>query len=182
MHLRLIDRRRAMKIASGTLLLAVASAAPGQQAPSARRLTATLRDVQGRQVGQAVLSETAAGTLVRLEIKGLPPGWHGVHLHAVGRCEPPFQSAGSHWDVGGHQHGFQSAQGGHAGDLPNVLVGPDSTAAVEFVASRVVLSGESGILDADGGAVVVHAGPDDYRSDPAGNSGGRIACGVLERS
>ncbi len=182
MHLRLADRRWAVLMLSGGLLLTVGEPGRAPQGPKAAQVTATLRDAQGKEAGHAVLSETAAGTLVRLEIKGLPPGWHGVHLHAVGRCEPPFQTAGSHWDVGAHQHGFQGSQGGHWGDLPNVLVGPDSTAVVEFLAPRAALSGESSILDADGAAVVVHAGPDDYRSDPAGNSGGRIACGVLERS
>jgi Cu-Zn family superoxide dismutase len=181
MHLRLASHGWAAMVVLGGLWLSWGEPARGPQGPQAARVTATLRDAQGREVGRAVFAETGAGTLVRLEVQGLPPGWHAVHLHAVGRCEPPFQTAGPHWDVGGHSHGFQGSQGGHGGDLPNVRVGPDSTAAVEVLAPRVVLSGEGGILDADGAAIVVHAGPDDYRTDPSGNSGGRIACGVLER-
>lgn len=164
----------ALALGSGAIALG------GQQA--AVRAGATLRDGQGREVGRAVLSDTPAGTLVRLELSGLAPGWHAVHLHGTGRCDPPFQTAGSHWDTGARQHGFLSTQGGHSGDLPNVLVRADSGATVEFLASQAALSGAASVLDADGAAIVVHAGPDDYRTDPAGNSGGRVACGVLERS
>jgi Cu-Zn family superoxide dismutase len=149
---------------------------------AAAQARATLHDAAGRDVGSVTLTPASSGSLVHLELHGLPPGWHGVHVHAVGRCEAPFQTAGSHWDVGGHAHGPFGAHGPHSGDLPNVLVGADSSATVEFVASGLALSGAENALDADGAAIVVHAGRDDYRTDPSGNSGGRIACGVLERS
>lgn len=151
----------------------------GSQGPVQAR--ATLHDAQGREVGTATLTQAAAGTLARLELHGLAPGWHGVHVHAAGKCEPPFQTAGSHWDMGGHPHGVLGSQGGHSGDLPNVLVGADSSATVEFQAPRLAISGAESALDADGAAIVVHAGPDDYKTDPSGNSGARIACGVLGR-
>jgi Cu-Zn family superoxide dismutase len=99
----------------------------------------------------------------------------------VGRCEPPFTTAGGHFNPGGRKHGFSNPDGMHAGDLPNLRVGKDGTAEAELLTAQVTLSpGPTSLLDADGSAIVLHAGPDDYVSDPAGNAGDRIACGVIK--
>jgi Cu-Zn family superoxide dismutase len=118
---------------------------------------------------------------VRIEAAGLRPGTYGAHVHAVGRCDPPdFASAGPHWNPTGQQHGSQNPQGAHKGDLPNLMVGADGRGSVELVIPGVSLRGSRApMLDADGAALVVHERADDYRTDPTGNSGGRIACGVF---
>jgi len=140
---------------------------------------ASLADATGAARGTATLVETSGGLEVRVSGEGLPAGTHGIHLHAVGRCEAPdFQSAGAHWNPGMKQHGRDNPRGAHAGDLPNLVVGADGRGMVRFTVPQGTLAG---LLDADGAAVVIHANPDDYRTDPSGNSGGRIACGVIER-
>jgi Cu-Zn family superoxide dismutase len=112
----------------------------------------------------------------------MAPGAYGVHLHAVGRCDPPgFTSAGPHCNPTGHQHGKDNPQGMHKGDLPNLLVGTDGRGTFEYTVPGATLLGRGAgaLLDADGAAIVVHAQADDYRTDPSGNSGARIACGTL---
>ncbi|MBI4542443.1 MAG: superoxide dismutase family protein [Gemmatimonadetes bacterium] len=148
--------------------------------PPPARATAILRDGENRIVGRALATAQAGGVRMTIEATALPPGRHGVHVHAVGRCEAPgFASAGPHFNPAQRAHGLENPAGPHAGDLPNLDV--DATGAGTLVAStdRFTLTAENALLDADGSAVVVHAGPDDQRSDPAGNSGTRIACGVL---
>lgn len=144
--------------------------------------SAELKNLDGKTVGTAALSEAAEGVLITLAITDLPPGTHALHLHQTGACEPPFASAGGHFNPGGKQHGFANPHGMHGGDLPNITV-PDSRAlTVDVFATGVTLgAGANGLLDADGSALVVHAGPDDYRSDPAGAAGDRIACGVIRK-
>jgi Cu-Zn family superoxide dismutase len=145
---------------------------------AAERASARMTGADGTDRGTIELQATARGVLVRAKLHGLPPGIHGFHLHAVGKCEPPFDSAGPHFNPRRTVHGILSAAGGHGGDLPNMHV-PDSGAIdLEVLAADVSLT-EGSLLDADGSSVVVHAGPDDYTSDPAGNSGARIACGVI---
>ena len=114
---------------------------------------------------------------------GLSPGAHGVHLHTTGSCTAPdFASAGAHLNPGGHQHGTSNPAGPHLGDLPNITVGSAGTGTVSATLSGTREDVLARLFDADGTAVVVHANADDYRTDPSGNSGGRIACGVLTRS
>jgi Cu-Zn family superoxide dismutase len=151
-----------------------------EPASGATEANADLRDASGRTLASAVASETT-GVRVRVEAAGLAPGTYAVHVHAVGRCDPPdFQSAGPHWNPTTHQHGRLNPQGPHLGDLPNLSVGTDGGGAVEFtIADAALRSGNHPLLDGDGASVVVHANPDDYRTDPSGNSGARIACGVL---
>jgi Cu-Zn family superoxide dismutase len=145
---------------------------------------AELKNTSGQSVGTAHF--TQAGNVVRIlvEAKGLPPGQHGVHIHAVGKCEPPdFNSAGPHFNPTNKQHGALNPQGSHAGDLPNLTVAPDGTGRMETTTEQLSFgSGPSSVWDADGSALVVHANADDFKTDPTGNSGARIACGVLVKA
>jgi Cu-Zn family superoxide dismutase len=151
------------------------------QAPAAK---ATLQDVKGKTVGQVMLWETAAGVLIRADLTGVPAGTHGFHLHEVGECTAPtFESAGGHLNPDGKKHGLLAEGGPHAGDIPNLHVPARGRFSVEILNTRVTLgAGAQSLMDNDGSAVVVHAGEDDYRTDPAGEAGDRIACGVIERS
>jgi Cu-Zn family superoxide dismutase len=159
-------------------LLAVTAAVAGA-AP--RTVAVELKDAQGRSAGEAILEQTPHGVLIRAGFRALPPGEHALHLHETGRCEAPtFESAGGHFAPEGRQHGFRQAQGPHAGDLPNIHVPESGTLRLDVMAPRVSLGGSQGnLLDEDGSALVVHARPDDYASDPAGNAGDRIACGEI---
>jgi Cu-Zn family superoxide dismutase len=143
-------------------------------------VAATLRDPGGRTIARATVGEMHGGLHVRIDASGMAQGDYGAHLHTVGRCDgPAFESAGGHWNPAGRQHGTLNSQGHHAGDLPNLEIGADGRGRIDFHAPNATLRGTNGALDADGTAVVIHAGPDDYRTDPSGNSGARIACGVL---
>ena len=150
-------------------------------APPALTVTTQLLGPSGELRGTASLAQTAQGTSVTANITGLPPGSYGIHLHAIGKCEAPgFTSAGGHFNPAMKQHGRDNPMGAHAGDLPNVTVGADGKGRVDYeIAGLRLAGGPDPLLDADGAAVVLHAGPDDYKTDPAGNSGARIACGVL---
>lgn len=143
---------------------------------------ATVRDSTGRVLGAVRFTEE--GTVVRLVgvVSGLAPGRHGIHLHAVGDCSGTFAAAGGHFNPTGARHGLASPDGPHAGDLESLDVGSDGRATVALSTTRVTLgAGTTSLFDADGSALVIHAGPDDQRSDPAGNSGARVACGVVTR-
>lgn len=143
---------------------------------------AVMRDSAGRELGTLTLTGSNDGIAITGGLVGLPPGEHGIHLHAVGRCDAPtFESAGEHWNPTHRQHGSRNPQGPHLGDAPNVTAGPDSTATVQVSMSRggSLRVGANMVLDADGAAIVIHAAPDDYRTDPSGGSGTRIACGVV---
>jgi Cu-Zn family superoxide dismutase len=143
---------------------------------------AEVKDAGGKVVGEATLEQQRDGVRIRATFDGLPPGTRAVHLHEVGKCEPPFQSAGGHFNPTGKKHGKDNPQGPHAGDLPNIQAGRDGRAKLETTLRVVSLEGgSSALLDADGAALVVHAASDDYKSDPAGNAGDRIACGVFRR-
>ena len=133
-----------------------------------------LVDAAGKPVGWVEFSPRAEGTYLRVAAEGLTPGDHGIHLHAVGRCEGPgFQSAGGHWNPEGRQHGHLNPQGQHQGDLPNITVSANGRGTTAFLVSRHEMG------DADGTSLVIHAQPDDYKTDPSGNSGDRVACAVL---
>ena len=163
------------------LLAACARDAAVEPLPVEGEALADARDPAGRSIARATASTVASGVRVRVEANGLAPGSYGVHVHAVGRCDPPgFESAGPHWNPANRQHGTQNPAGPHMGDLPNLLVGADGQGSFEMTIPEARLGGgASAMLDADGAAIVVHAGPDDYRTDPSGNSGSRIACGVF---
>jgi Cu-Zn family superoxide dismutase len=158
---------------TGTLSLA----APALAVDTA---SAVLKDASGKEVGAATLTVTPSGVLISLDLTAVPPGEHGFHVHTTGKCEPPdFKSAGPHFNPDQTKHGFMTPEGPHAGDLPNLHVPADGKLQVEVLEPNVTLSGEAPLLDADGSALVIHAGADDYKTDPAGNSGDRIACGVI---
>jgi superoxide dismutase, Cu-Zn family len=140
---------------------------------------ATVRDAGGRELGTLTLSESSSGLATSGTLYHLAPGPHGIHLHTVGRCDGSFASAGGHWNPTMHQHGFDNPMGPHVGDMQNIVAGSDSSAIVNVSTRGGILRGTNGLIDTDGAAVVVHAGPDDYRTDPAGNSGARIGCGVI---
>lgn len=165
----------------------VALGAAGQgapaSAPGAATARATLKDAQGRTLGEATLRESANGVLIKADLQNVPPGTHAFHLHSVGKCDPPdFMTAGGHFNPTMMKHGLMATGGPHAGDMPNVTVGADGKLSVEVLDTNVTLgSGPKSLFDADGSALVLHAMGDDYVSDPAGNAGGRIACGVVAR-
>lgn len=143
----------------------------------------TLHLADGREVGGVTLTQTTAGVLMTADLSGMPAGTHGIHFHAVGQCAAPdFASAGGHFNPAMKMHGLRSANGPHAGDLPNIHVPESGMLRVELIAPNVRLGAGPGTLfDADGAAIVIHALADDYQTDPAGGSGSRIACAVLER-
>jgi len=139
-----------------------------------------IRSAAGALVARAMIWQGRTGLEVRVQAAGLAPGHYGVHFHAVGRCEgPAFASAGAHWNPTGRQHGKLNPAGHHLGDLDNLDVDESGAGRLEFTIPGASTSGANGLLDADGAALVIHAGPDDYRTDPSGNSGARIACGTF---
>lgn len=142
---------------------------------------AELADASGAPRGTATISETGTGIRVAIDARNLPPGVHAAHLHTTGACVPPdFASAGGHWNPLGREHGRENPRGQHMGDMPNLIVGQDGTGVLEITIDGARLAGgDAALLDEDGAAVVIHATADDYRSDPAGNAGARIACGVV---
>jgi Cu-Zn family superoxide dismutase len=145
------------------------------------RASAELKNKDDRVVGLATFSERPDGVLVRIEASGLTPGLHAVHVHAVGKCEgPAFTSAGGHFNPLGKKHGHKNAEGAHAGDMPNMLVAKDGSGRFEVLTDGFTLSaGPLSLFDVDGSAVVIHAGVDDYATDPTGNAGDRAACGIV---
>lgn len=146
--------------------------------------TADLKNAKGEAVGTAGLWEDANGVRIAAHVRGILAGRHGFHIHAVGKCDPPdFMTAAGHYNPGGKKHGLRSPDGPHAGDLPNLAVGADGTGGLEYVTKLVTLGpGPTSLFDGDGSALVIHANPDDDVTDPTGNSGGRIACGVITRA
>lgn len=146
------------------------------------RLAADLRDAEGRTRARATAETSGDSLRIRVEAVGMSPGAYGAHLHATGRCDPPgFETAGPHWNPTGQMHGKDNPKGMHKGDLPNLMVGTDGRGSFEYTIPNAGLSGmlPTSLIDGDGAAVVIHAAPDDFRTDPSGKSGARIACGVL---
>jgi superoxide dismutase, Cu-Zn family len=153
----------------------------GQARQPGASASARFTDREGRDVGEVTLEEGAEGVFIHGRITGLSGPAHGFHFHQVGACEPPFDSAGGHFNPGGRQHGLANPNGPHAGDMPN-LFPVNGVATIEAFAPLATLgAGPNSLLDADGTAIVVHAGRDDQRTDPSGDSGDRIACAVLRR-
>ena len=148
------------------------------------RARADIKNAQVNTVGTASLRETKDGLLIMVNVKGLPEGLHAVHIHAVGKCESPaFTSAGGHFNPLNKKHGLKNPDGPHAGDLPALHVNKDGVGRYEALMESVTLgAGETSVFDADGSTIVIHATADDNMTDPAGNSGDRIACGVITKA
>lgn len=142
---------------------------------------AMLATADGGARGEATATATPEGLRVSINATGLPEGEHGAHIHMTGQCEAPaFESAGAHWNPTNREHGSENPQGSHAGDMPNLTVAADGSGSLQYLIPGAVLTGGGvALFDADGAALVIHADPDDMRTDPSGNSGDRIACGVF---
>jgi Cu-Zn family superoxide dismutase len=171
---------RPIALAAVGAALAGGCAGPGPTRPA--DLTVTIMAADGRTVGSAVLHQEAAGVRIRFRLSGLPPGPHGTHVHAVGRCDPPgFTSAGGHLNPHQRKHGHLNPEGWHLGDVANITVAADGTADTTVtVAGATLAPGPDSLLGPDGSsALLIHERADDERTDPAGNAGTRIACGVI---
>lgn len=178
-------------------------AAAGAAAQSSQTARADMADANGKPIGQVAFTGMPNGVLIRIELDGLPPGWHAIHIHETASCEPPFASAGGHFNPGDERHGFGEG-GAHAGDLPNIHADADGRVRAEMFNDRIALGDDPptdvnavnraigavrsaagtrahNVLGGNGTSVIVHADPDDYRTDPAGAAGNRIACGVIQR-
>lgn len=149
----------------------------GRYAAGSFAAVAELKTPTGASAGVARVKQKDGGLQVIVVVTGVSPGPHGVHVHTTGKCEAPgFTTAGGHWNPSGHQHGSENPAGPHAGDLPNLIAGADGKGTLTFMLPGGTFEG---LLDEDGAAFVVHAAADDLKTDPSGNSGGRIACGVF---
>jgi Cu-Zn family superoxide dismutase len=178
-------RRTIIAIWAGVAMLVMLTA--GVAARGASRAGGTFVDASGQTVGWVGLIEDATGIVhVNVHVAGLTPGLHGIHVHAIGACAPTFAAAGGHYNPLGHQHGLDNPNGPHAGDLPNLIVNAEGVGHLDATTDRVTISdGPATLFDSTAGAVgsafIIHANEDDQATDATnGNSGGRIACAVIE--
>ena len=147
----------------------------------AQTAKASLKDATGKDVGQVQLIQTPHGVLLKMSLKGIPAGERAFHIHAVGKCEPPFTSAGPHFNPAGKKHGLEATEGAHAGDMPNLHIPASGELVIEVANPMISLvkGRPNSVFDADGSSIIIHVGADDYKTDPAGNAGDRIVCGVI---
>ena len=172
-----MNRKLHVMVLAGILLLSLHTANAHAQGQG----HADIKNAGGKTIGTASVRETKDGVLLVIDVRGLPEGLHAVHVHAVGKCEgPAFTSAGPHFNPLNKKHGLENAAGPHVGDLPDMYVEKNGIGRYEVLLDSITLgSGETSIFDADGSAIVIHVTADDNVSDPVGNSGDRIACGVI---
>ena len=164
-----------------TVLTALVALAAAPFASAADMAGADIVNTDGEVIGKAAFEQTPTGVLISVDVTGLPPGGHGIHLHAVGACTPNFKAATGHINPDKVKHGLRNPEGPDNGDLPNLFVAADGTARAEFFTARVSVSGGDmpALLDEDGSTVIIHENPDDHMSQPIGGAGGRIACGII---
>jgi superoxide dismutase, Cu-Zn family len=168
-----------LRLLAAALMTAIALPVAAQDGAA----TAVLMDLSGATLGTLTLMDMDGGIHISGELTGVPNGDHGFHIHENGSCdaEGKFESAGGHFEPGDHKHGTENPDGPHAGDLLNVTADDDGKATVDLHnMTATIAAGDNSIKDVDGAALVLHADPDDYKTDPSGNSGDRIACGVIE--
>ena len=175
-----MDRKLHVTSLAGILFLLIHTASAYAQ----NQARADIQNAEGKSIGTASLRETKDGVVMTVNVKGLPQGLHAVHFHSVGKCEgPAFTSAGGHFNPLNKKHGFKNPDGPHAGDLPDMYVNKDGVGHYEALMESITLGpGETSVFDPDGSAIVVHITADDNVTDPAGNSGDRIACGVITKA
>src|SRR5271165_3209817 len=177
---------RSLAIVFGLVVLTIpAFSKDSSTAMPIKKTTVALKDAKGNSVGSATIKSSGKGVEVKLDVKNLPPGVHALHFHQNAKCDPPdFKSADPHFNPDKKQHGFLNPNGHHNGDMANFTVEPKGTAKVTIKNADVVLGmgSETNSLFANGGtSLMIHAGPDDMKTDPAGNAGDRIACGVITK-
>jgi len=172
-----------MRLHNSIAITAVLVISSAFSAAAQKPVKAEMHDGMGNSVGTAEFSPTAKGVSISLNLMNLPPGPHGIHIHAVAKCEgPAFTTAGGHLNPDMKHHGLDNPDGPHAGDMPNITVGADGTLKTTIVAPGVTMGDDPHSIFSNGGtAVVIHAMVDDQKSDPAGMAGARIACGMIAK-
>jgi len=170
-----------LAVTAGALALSACMSDGGKAPGAGTTARAALNNASGEMKARATIQETGAGLVVTVNASGMTPGDYAFHVHTTGKCDAPgFTTAGGHWNPAMKQHGKDNPAGMHMGDLPNLTVGADGTGTLTYtIAGGKLSSGDMPLFDADGAALMLHEKADDYKSDPAGAAGARVACGVV---
>ena len=177
-----LEEKMVLRSSVIVILLALAVGANDLWAESKMGI-AELINAQGKKVGKATFVEGKDGVEIAIEVYGIPQGLHGFHIHSVGKCETPdFKTAGGHFNPYARKHGLKNPDGSHSGDMPNLLIGPSGNSSAIVLVPLVTLGeGKNSLFQSEGTSIVIHAGEDDQMTDPSGNSGDRIACGIIKK-